>query len=209
MAKIHTIPCGFVNCYLIEDDDSLVLVDAATGKDRERIVRQVRKLGFSPEDISLIFLTHGHLDHAGSANDLKDRYDIPIAMSEADIDVLRPMTGKGSMGRILLTLSKSKSHEKNHIVPDVPLQEGMSLARYGLFAEVVSLPGHTQGSMALLFDDGKLIAGDMFMNFTSPSLAHIAEDHETMKQSLNKLKKLHPAVVYPGHGKPFGFSQVL
>lgn len=208
MAKICTIKCGYVNCYLIVESDSLVLVDAGNKGDFKRITRQIKRLGFSPEDISLIFLTHGHMDHVGSANRLREQYDIPIAMAEADVNATRPMEGRGRVGRMLKLLSTTSLNTKNNITPDILLEEGIDLTRYGLYADVLSLQGHTQGSMALLFDDGKFIAGDIFMNMSSPSIAHIAEDYPTLEQSVGRLKKLHPAVIYPGHGKPFGYSEL-
>lgn len=74
-------------CLLIESDAGLILVDTGNGdklapKDRERIgftgrtdrlVRGIQHVGYQPEDVAIVVLTHLHADHAGGAT----RWDTP------------------------------------------------------------------------------------------------------------------------------------
>ena len=59
MVQVQTIKLGGVNCFLIQDE-GLMLVDAATPGQHDKILREVKKLGLNPHDLELIVITHGH-----------------------------------------------------------------------------------------------------------------------------------------------------
>jgi glyoxylase-like metal-dependent hydrolase (beta-lactamase superfamily II) len=94
------------------------------------------------------------------------------------------------------------------VAPDVALTDGMRLDEYGIPAKIIELPGHTDGSVAILLEDGRFVAGDMFFNLGKPTLPHIAVDFDTLRQNRERLNSLGIATVYPGHGKPFVFSGI-
>ena len=56
-----------MNVYLIKTNEGLVLVDVAWPNKAEAILESVRRTGNNPSDIKHLLLTHGHVDHAGSA----------------------------------------------------------------------------------------------------------------------------------------------
>ena len=53
------------NVYLLSGGEELALVDAGAGRGEDRILDNVRSLGYEPGQIKHIFLTHAHADHAG------------------------------------------------------------------------------------------------------------------------------------------------
>ncbi|MGW7463857.1 MBL fold metallo-hydrolase, partial [Streptomyces xantholiticus] len=58
-----------INTYLVLGRRAVV-VDAGTPGNGRRIYDQVARHGVDPRDIALIVLTHGHIDHFGSATEL-------------------------------------------------------------------------------------------------------------------------------------------
>ena len=87
------------------------------------------------------------------------------------------------------------------------LQDGQSLGRYGIEATVVHIPGHTPGSIGILFSDGNFFSGDTFDNRGMPSAAVIVENEAQLEDSMKKLRAMRITYVFPGHGEPFSFTQ--
>ncbi len=86
---------------------------------------------------------------------------------------------------------------------DVLLDEGADLSSYGVEAQVVRVPGHAPGSLAVLTPDGDAFVGDFFVNYTVPSRPIYISDRKAWEQSYRRIQALRPRTVYPGHGEPF------
>ncbi len=98
---------------------------------------------------------------------------------------------------------------EDRFVPDIELAEDADLAEYGLAGvRVLKLAGHSSGSVALLFEDGSLICGDLLENRSAPKLGSIMDDVPAAKRSMERLRGLEPRTVYPGHGAPFDFAEL-
>jgi glyoxylase-like metal-dependent hydrolase (beta-lactamase superfamily II) len=89
------------------------------------------------------------------------------------------------------------------------LEDGFSLADYGVDAKIIVVPGHTPGSIGVLMGNGDFIAGDTFNNRKKPAIAVIRHNEIQLKESIEKLKKVGIKTVYPGHGKPFQASELF
>lgn len=83
MVDIHRIVSGNVKCYIVADNDKAILIDTGRKKYREKILEKCKEF-----HISLIVLTHGHMDHCQNATYLASALQIPIAMSEKDINLI-------------------------------------------------------------------------------------------------------------------------
>jgi glyoxylase-like metal-dependent hydrolase (beta-lactamase superfamily II) len=92
--------------------------------------------------------------------------------------------------------------------PDVLLREGANLAGYGLDARVISIPGHSKGSIGILLASGDLFCGDLLVSSKSPSLNSLIDDMPAAQASLQKLAGLQIGKVYPGHGAPFLLQEI-
>ena len=79
----------------------------------------------------------------------------------------------------------------------------IDLSDYGFHATVLSIPGHSKGSIGVLTAAGDLLCGDLFDNTKSPVLNAIMDDLDAAHASVAKLSQLTIHTVYPGHGKPF------
>src|SRR5881392_3377835 len=140
----------FVNAYLVREDDGFTLVDTA--------MRAAEALIAAAGDtlIRRIALTHGHGDHVGSLDDLKERLgnEVEVLMPELDARI--------HAGEQVVDGKLPGSWPKLATKPDVRLAPG---DRVGSL-EVVASPGHTPGHVAFLDTrDRSLIAGDAFTAF--------------------------------------------
>jgi hydroxyacylglutathione hydrolase len=87
--------------------------------------------------------------------------------------------------------------------PDLYLEDGDDLSKYGFDARVLYIPGHSKGSIGILTDDNDLFCGDLLESTHKPSLNSIMDNLPAANASVEKLNKLSVKTVYPGHGKPF------
>lgn len=204
MVDIHRISCGNVNCYIVVDGKKSILIDTGRKKYREKILEKCKEF-----HVSLIVLTHGHMDHCQNAAYLANALHIPVAMSKKDINMIpdnrkQKMSAKTLLGKIVLLVSLS-SFEKDTLdifEPMVYLQNGDSLNEYGVDAKVVELPGHTEGSIGLEIEGDKLFVGDALMNMFYPTISMLYTDEEKMLESAKCIAEMGEKIIYFGHGKP-------
>ena len=205
MVEIHRIVSGNVNCYIVAQNGSAILIDTGRRKYREKILKKCREF-----PITLIVLTHGHMDHCQNAAYLANALHVPVAMCEKDKNLIpdnrkQPLSAKTFLGRIVLSVSL-KSFEKDSLdvfEPTVNLKDGDNLSEYGIDAEVIELPGHTNGSIGLKIED-KLFVGDALMNMFNPSVSMLYTDESLMKKSAGKIGDMGKMEIYFGHGKSVG-----
>lgn len=203
MADIHRIVSGNVNCYIVADNGRAILIDTGRTKYREKILEKCKEF-----HVSLIVLTHGHMDHCQNAAYLAGALQIPIAMSEKDINLIpdnrkQPLSAKTLLGKMVLSVSLS-SFEKDSLEtfePAIYLKNGDNLSDYGIEAEIVELPGHTKGSIGVKMEDS-LFVGDALMNMFYPTISMLYAEEQEMLESAGYISELGEKTIYFGHGKP-------
>jgi hydroxyacylglutathione hydrolase len=128
------------NCTLIWDPETKVGAVVDPGGDLEYIERAIAEVGMRPEKI---ILTHGHIDHAGGAAELKERLGgIPI---EGPHEAERPLLDKlAEQGEAYGMLSARP------VTPDRWLAEGDEVTVAGHTFEILHCPGHSPGSVVLV-----------------------------------------------------------
>ena len=178
-----------------------------------RILGRIRALGHSPNDVRLILLTHGHVDHAGSAVALKRLTGAPIAMHRDDARLTTTASLKIPPGRNATTNRIAKlmrafgwAMPLETFSPDVWLDDGQSLRDLGFDARVVHTPGHTAGSVTIVTADGDAFVGDSILNLLHVSFPLFWEDAVAAHASACRIQSLQPRVCYSGHGKPFALN---
>lgn len=231
--RIIPIDLGGVNSYLVEAEQGFVLVDTGGhlvldrtfDNRRQKLLDVLETNGCTPGRLRLILLTHGDNDHAANAAYLRQTFQAPIAMHPADLPLVQnpdlpllmaSFRYRSPILRIIFRLMKSKItlvtrktlEDFEGFQPDLLLEDGMDVSSYGINARVVSLPGHTPGSVGLLFPDGSFLSGDTLVNNKKPAGAPNAADFNALSQSIIRLKKMHIQKVYPGHGTPFSFREL-
>src|SRR3954471_6208062 len=145
---------GFVNCYLVEEDDGLTLIDALVPRAGKVVLAKADELG---RPIVRIALTHAHGDHVGSLDELAQQ--VPDAEVSISVRDSRLLAGDKTLdpGEEIGKLRGS--------YPRVKTKPGRLLApgdRVGSL-EVVAAPGHTPGHIAFVDTrDQTLYCGDAF-----------------------------------------------
>ena len=77
------------SAWAITTSQGIILLDAIYDYSVEdEVVEGLKKLGLNPADIKYVVVAHGHLDHAGGAKYLQEKYNARVVMSAADYDLL-------------------------------------------------------------------------------------------------------------------------
>ena len=203
--RVIGLSLGLARAYLLISSQGLVLVDAGSPGVAGRVIRLMRSLG--RDDLRLIYITHAHLDHYGSAAALRRLTGAQIAIHHADGQAMS--TGATELGvargrgrivqwtfPVLEALLKPEP-----ALPDRLVEDGDSLEDFGLEAVVVHTPGHTSGSSCLLVEGRIAFAGDLLStNGGVHAQRYYAEDWSLIPSSLHRLQTFEPEWVYPGHG---------
>jgi glyoxylase-like metal-dependent hydrolase (beta-lactamase superfamily II) len=188
-----------VNAYLVREDDGFTLVDTTLGGQADALIDAARAGGGA---IRRIALTHGHGDHVGSLDQLKERLGDSVEVLMPEVDARIHAGEKVVEGKLPGSWPKLKT------VPDVRLSPG---DRVGSL-EVIANPGHTPGHVAFLDTrDRSLIAADTFttvgrpevashFNLRFPLAAMATWDRAQTLDSARALRALDPAVLVVGHG---------
>ena len=208
LTKIVPVISPAVNAYLLIGQ-RVVVVDTLGQGGAKRILGALRKHGKTPEDVSLIVLTHGHSDHAGGAEDLRASTKAPIALHWADLEMVQAgyesrRAPIGGMGRLLARVS----HPKPTVLStDVMLEGSVNLDRYGVDAQVIETPGHTPGSVSVLVDGGQAVISDLlrgdFFRDGQPDYPFFADNLSRLHSSLRTILRLPLSELLVSRGRPF------
>lgn len=205
---------GSVNCYLVNIGGGFVLVDTGSSNQRAVLEKELEGAGCRPGNLKIILLTHGDFDHSGNAAYLRKQYGTKIAMHAGDLGMVErgDMFYNRKKGNALLRMLVpvfSGFGKAERFTADIALEEGCDLSEYGFDAQVLSIPGHSRGSIGILTADAALFCGDLLDNTKKPGLSSIMDDPEAAHASVVRLKGLGIKTVYPGHGRPFEMEKAL
>lgn len=215
MAVKNVIPVGttMANCYLVLGDIPY-LVDTNVPKARPQIMQKLSEHGLEPEELQYIFITHHHYDHTGNLAELKRLSGAKVAAGESDAAVIsgkQPPPGPGKIslsGKLMGMLPASwldKYQKFETCEVDRELADGDVIEELGL--EVLVLPGHTAGGIALYNREGGwAFVGDMVANIMRPGppFLSFSESKEDILDSIRRLAELDLDYAFPGHGKILG-----
>ena len=188
------------NCSLVWDRESKkgVLVDP--GGEAEKILHGVNKHGV---DVEAIWLTHGHLDHAGGAMDVKAALDVPIIGPHKDdqfwmdqIEASWAKYGQAGMGKDCQS--------------DRYLKDGETLSIGDTVFDVIHTPGHTPGHVVFYNKDMHIaFVGDVLFKGSVGRTDFERSNHKDLIDSITQ--KLWPlgneTRFICGHGPTGSFGE--
>lgn len=131
--------------YLIDTGEGLIMFDAGYGMTTHMIESSIRKLGFDPAQIRYLIVSHGHFDHFGSAEVLRQRYGMEVCMGAVD-------WGNIEKNPDLALMRLGPYPDAPICRPDLLLNDGQILTLGGTSVRCVLSPGHTYGAMSFFFD---------------------------------------------------------
>ena len=165
------------NCYLLWEGDKAVVIDP--GYEADTILRALETLGMSLEAIAL---THGHFDHVGAVKELAAETGCDVYIHPAELS-LPPMMTAGQ-------LYYTHTYGEGDTITPIP---GMELT-------VLHTPGHTPGSVCLIWGD-QMFSGDTLFEGSCGRVDLPGGDPRVMLESLRRLASLEADHhVHPGHG---------
>lgn len=134
------------NCQILWDDDDKHGVVVDPGGDVPEIMTRIAALGVT---IEAILLTHGHLDHAGGAAELRDA--LPVLSDGSRVPVIGPdRRDEFLLSGIEQQAAAMRVPGMKNVEPDRYLEEGEVLSFAGCSLDVLHVPGHTPGHVVFV-----------------------------------------------------------
>jgi len=180
------------NCSLVFDEETKRGAVVDPGGDLDVIEDAIRQTGLT---IEKILLTHGHIDHAGGAAELREKLGVKIEGPHADDKFLLDNLPQSGARFGLLTART--------VEPDRWLEDGDTVDVAGFTLEVISAPGHSPGSVVFFNRPARFaLMGDVLFQRSIGRTDLPGGDHETLLKSIReKVLPLGDDVVFlPGHG---------
>jgi hydroxyacylglutathione hydrolase len=178
-----------VNCYLIGDENTGEAIVIDPGDSADFIVETAKGLRW---EIRLILSTHGHIDHVGAVEELKQLTGAPYRLHRADLPLLENLPGQAALFGI----------QMGH-APEVEsyLEDGEIIRGAGAEFRVLHTPGHSPGSVSF-YTEGIVFCGDLLFAGSIGRTDLAGGDYSTLIRSIRT--RLYPlgddTVVYTGHG---------
>ncbi len=176
------------NFWVISQGMSRLLIDLGWPGMAAALVANLEHTTIPLAEIRYGFATHYHIDHAGAAQDLKNK-GMKLIVTPEQVRHIAPMK----------QWMKPDSHYTDIVTTDnlvVPLVESRAFLRsIGFAGELIHTPGHSDDSVSLVLDSGEAFTGDL----TPPGFA-LEEDVKTVAESWRRLEAAGMRMIYAGHG---------
>lgn len=186
---LKCLPTGMFesNSYVVGDNGEGVVIDA--GVKSEDLLKVVESTGLK---IKYIILTHSHVDHICSVNEISKKLNAKVAIHESEAKAL---TDSYLNGSALFGVSQTYKEA------DIVLKDGDVLEADGLRFEIINTPGHTPGGICIKTGN-YVFTGDTLFQMSIGRSDLPGGNHMTLLNSVrNKLMSFpDETVVYPGHG---------
>jgi glyoxylase-like metal-dependent hydrolase (beta-lactamase superfamily II) len=220
---VHRVEDAHTNWYLVEDGDSVTIVDAGVPTSWASLHSAVDELGLRPTQLAALVLTHAHFDHIGFAERVRSELGVPVWVHTDDVPLTRhPLQYAHERSRlpylvrprampIVVSLTLNRAFFPKPI-ETVRRFDADTVLDVPSSPRVVPTPGHTIGHVALhLPDRDVVIAGDAIVTLDPytgrrgpRTVAGAATaDRSRALESLDALAETGAGTVLTGHGEPW------
>lgn len=218
---VHAIVHGHTNCFVVEDNAGVTLVDAGYPSTWLMVEQCLHAIGWGPDAVQALLITHGHFDHLGFANLVQQRYGVPVWAHPADLAITQhPYRYRPEKPRLLYPLAYPRAVPVltamvaagalavPGVTPDRHLSPGlMDLPGRPV---IIHTPGHTDGACVVLLSDrdailtgDTLVTLDPYTGLRGPRVVARAatNDGRLALDSVRGLSSVDATHVLPGHGE--------
>lgn len=215
---LHRVGSDLVNCYLLEEEGRLTLIDAGLAGNWKDLREELGAMGRSIDDLKGVVLTHGDTDHVGFAERVRREHGVAVFVHHDDAPRARGEIRKqtqyrpmkiGPLLRFVWYGVRKGGLRTEYLTEVREVNDGEVLDLPGS-PRVVHLPGHTPGSIAVhasvvdaVFVGDGLTTRNVMTGAPGPGPAPFTLDAETALASLAKLEAIDATWVLPGHGPPW------
>jgi glyoxylase-like metal-dependent hydrolase (beta-lactamase superfamily II) len=209
-----------VNWTLVTDDAGVLLIDAGFPGSRAEVLSSLARLGYGPQDVRAVLLTHAHIDHLGSAIWFAKTHNTPVYCHADEVGHARREYLQQASPLALM----SQAWRPRWLKWSLEVAANGGLVRAGIPGTraltpdiaatlpgqptAIPTPGHTGGHCSYLVD-GVLVAGDALITghplarHRGPQLLPAMFNHDDAQyaRSLDVLAAAGTDILIPGHGE--------
>lgn len=180
---------GFTtNTYIVTDEETgeTAVVDPSLAE--ESLIENLRDM-----NVKYILITHGHFDHIGGVNLVKEKTGAKIVAHKDEEEMLID-SGKNEF-------RANNGYDMEPVIADIFVEDGSKLDFGDKKIHVLHTPGHTKGGVCYIFEDDRIMfSGDTLFRLTAGRADLYGGDARTELMSLAKIGELEGDYkVYPGH----------
>lgn len=179
------------NFWVVSAGRSRILVDLGWPGRVAALLANLDRMGVPLAELRYGMATHYHIDHAGAAQDLKQR-GVPLLVMEEQIGAIPLMK---QWTKPADNYTEITTHD-NVIISTSESRQ--LLGNIGIAGEIVHTPGHSDDSVSLVLDIGCAFTGDLTMESMVAG-----EDPAVVARSWQMLRDRGVTTIYGGHGAPY------
>lgn len=209
VGPIYYVGMRGLGVYLIATPAGHILLNGGMPGTAPLLEASIRKLGYKPEDIKILLISHAHMDHVGTLADMKKLTGAQVEVMDAEVGLLK------SGGATDYLFAKNPKLHFQGVSADKVLHDGDTASLGGVQLKACRTPGHTRGtttwitivddagrSYLVVFPDGTGInPGTHFVK--NPSYPGIANDY---RHTFEFLATLHPDIYLAYHAEFFDLA---
>jgi glyoxylase-like metal-dependent hydrolase (beta-lactamase superfamily II) len=186
----------------------LSLIDPGLAGKGNYKIETIKKMGIELTDIKRVIMTHTHFDHIGCLFEMNEKTPgTELWIHTLEADSLEKGDERTVYGmKMFQQMCQTQYHMKSgafKLQVDRKLQGGEALKIGGMDWEVIHIPGHSMGSVALFYKPKKiLIPGDViYADYAIGRFDLYGANARELKKSLMKLAQMEVKILLPGHNR--------
>jgi len=207
-SNLYRLLLGHFQAYLWTEPGGATMIDAGGADAGVDIANALEEIGLLPQEIKRLVLTHFHDDHIGAAAEVRSWNNVEVIAPRVDAPVIRGERA-GPMPDVDDELRPVHDEFVASLPPAPPVEvdrevDDGDIIDFGGGAQVIAVPGHTDGSIALYLPEHRvLFTGDAVVEHLGRVVLPLLNvDAGKAVESMRRLAELDAEIAVFGHGEP-------